>query len=428
MVTTAEVRIWGDTVGYLSQNPQTGDVSFEYAPSFGRKGYELSPLLQPYRRDVIYSYPELNGNDTFKGLPGFIADALPDKWGTLLINRWLVENGREKDSYNTIERLLYQGTRSIGALEFSPVLHKDLERQMRISEVDGLVKVAREVLSVHGELNTNMDRGAEALKAIVSIGTSAGGARAKAVVAYNEDTHEIVSGQVAAPEGFTHYLLKLDGVTNRILGDPQYYGCIEYAYYKMARQCGIDMMDSFLLADGRRKHFMTKRFDRIGGSHKLHMVSLCGMNHMDFNRAGAYSYEELFSVMRRLGLPRRDAEQAFRRMVFNVVGRNHDDHTKNFAFLMDTDGIWRLSPAFDMTYAYNRNGGYTSHHQMTINGKDDYFDRHDLMMIAGDIHLRNAEDIIDGTVQVFRDIEDFIDTDVPRDKVARIKDNLVLDI
>lgn len=428
MVTTAEVRIWGETVGYLSQNPQTGDVAFEYDPSFGRKGYELSPILQPYMEGRIYSYPELNGSEAFRGLPGFIADALPDKWGTLLVNRWLMENGREKDSYNTIERLLYQGTRSMGALEFSPVLHKDLEQSMKIAEVDGLVKAARNILSVRGELNTNIDKGIEALEAIVSIGTSAGGARAKAVVAYNEDTHEIVSGQVSAPEGFTHYLLKLDGVTNKVLGDPQYYGCIEYAYYKMARQCGIDMTDSFLLPDGKRKHFMTRRFDRTGGSHKLHMVSLCGMSHLDFNRAGAYSYEELFSVMRSLGLPKHDAEQVFRRMVFNVVGRNHDDHTKNFAFIMDTDGVWKLSPAFDMTYAYNVNGGYTSHHQMTINGKDDDFSRDDLMKMAESINLKNAENIIDETRRVFLGIEDFIDNDVPREKVMKIKENLVLDI
>lgn len=428
MVTSAEIKIWGTTAGYLSLDPGKGDVYFEYEPAFGRTGYELSPIMQPFERGRVYYYPEFNDNEAFKGLPGFIADALPDKWGTMLVNRWLAENGRDKDTYNVIERLLYQGSRSMGALEFCPASRKDLEKSIKIEEVDGLVRAAREVLNAREDLHASLDNTEDAISAILSVGTSAGGSRAKAVVAYNKDTQEIVSGQIDAPDGFEHYLLKLDGVTNQVLGDPQYFGCIEYAYYRMAVECGIDMTECFLLPDGRRKHFMTKRFDRIGGNHKVHMVSLCGMAHLDFNRPGAYSYEELFGVMRHLGLPKRDAEQIFRRMVFNVIGRNQDDHTKNFCFLMDRDGRWKLSPAFDMSYAYNANGGYTAHHQMTINGKNDGFTVSDLLSVAESIHLKNAETLIADTQTVFSNIEDFMDKDVPHGIVDGIKANLQLEL
>lgn len=426
MVNYANVSIWGTQVGSLFLDENTGVISFEYTPEFVRSGLELSPIFAPLRAGRVYSFAELP-YQTFKGLPGFLADSLPDKFGDDLINQWLTREGRAIGSYNAVERLLYQGSRAMGALTFEPAMRTELNQSVQI-ELEGLIEAALSVLNNREMLNTNLNDGEDALKTILRVGTSAGGSRAKAVVAYNKDTGEIKSGQVDAPEGFEHYLLKLDGVTNGSLGDPMFYGCIEYSYYRMALDCGIQMTDSFLLNDGKRRHFMTKRFDREGGSKRLHMVTLCGMNHMDFNVPGAYSYEQLFAVMRLLHLSRSEAEQAFRRMVFNIIGRNQDDHTKNFSFLMDTDGQWRLSPAYDMVYNYNRNGSYTNLHQMSVNGKRDAFSRADLLSIAENIHLNNANSIIDGTIEVFSKMKHYMEADIPEEKIDNMYANLRLNL
>lgn len=290
----------------------------------------------------------------------------------------------------------------MGALEFVPAQDNYLERGTRL-EIDSLVEVAREVLESKKELNVNLEDTKEAIANIIRVGTSAGGQRAKAVIAFNEETGEVRSGQIDAPEGFSHWLLKLDGVTNAELGNPKHYGQIEFVYYLMAREAGIYMTECRLLEENGRAHFMTRRFDRINGNEKVHMQTLCGIAHYDFRMLRAFSYEQVFQVMRRLRLPYSQAEEMFRRMVFNVVARNQDDHTKNISFLMDRQGRWSLSPAYDMSWAYNPSGAWTSKHQMSINGKWDDLTRGDLLAFANNVNIKQANSIIDQVVEAVSD-------------------------
>lgn len=387
----AKVYIWGCYAGAVLWNEDTATAAFEYEPSFVRNGWDLSPLMMPVGDGSPHSFGELS-RETFMGLPGLLADALPDVYGKALLDRWLVSLGRT--FANPVERLCYQGKRSMGALEFVPASDGYLEQPSSI-EISSLVEVASRVLSDKAGLDANLkeDTG-EAIVNIIKVGTSAGGQRAKAVIAYNDETGEVRSGQVDAPDGFCHWLLKLDGVTNAALGDPQHYGKIEYAYYKMAQAAGIEMNECRLLHENGRAHFMTKRFDRIGGNGKVHMQTLCGLAHYDYRMPRAYSYEQAFQVMRRLRLPYGQAEQMFRRMAFNVIARNQDDHTKNISFLMDKTGTWRLSPAYDVSWAYNQRGEWTSHHQMSINNKWDNITKADMMTVAESMHIRRADEII----------------------------------
>ena len=324
----------------------------------------------------IYQFPELP-HRTFHGLPGMLADSLPDRFGNALIQVWLATQGRTADSFNAVERLCYTGKRGMGALEFVPTLGPKAGASKRI-EVDALVHLASEILTQRKNLTGNLeaDRRNDSLVDIIRVGTSAGGARAKAVIAWNPDTNEVRSGQVPAGEGFGYWLLKFDGVAgnkDKDLQDPQGYGAIEYAYSLMARAAGIQTSESRLLEENGRRHFMTKRFDRLAGGEKLHMQSLCALAHFDFNQAGAYSYEQALLTIRQLDLPPRALDEQFRRMTFNIIARNQDDHVKNIAFLMDKAGKWSLAPAFDITYSYNPAGSWTSTHQMTMNGKRDGF-------------------------------------------------------
>ena len=391
MVDFARIMLWDRQVGVVSWDADRRVASFEYEPAFVRSGLEVSPVHMPLSVGRVYSFPQL-GEETFKGLPGMLADSLPDNFGNALIDGWLARQGRTPDSCNPIERLLYQGKRSMGALEFSPAERIGSNASVKI-ELDSLVEAARRALTDKEQLHTDMGD-AEALQQILKVGTSAGGARAKAVVAYNEHTGEVRSGQLNAPKGFTHWLIKLDGVTNSELGDPMHYGRIEYAYYRMATACGIEMTECRLLEENGRAHFMTKRFDRTAGGEKLHAQTLCGLVHFDFNLPGAYSYEQLFQTMRLLRLPYADAEQAFRRMVFNIVARNQDDHTKNISFLMNRDGAWSLSPAYDVAYSYNPAGRFTAVHQMSVNGKRDGFTKDDLLQVARSINVKKPDTVI----------------------------------
>lgn len=424
----AKVYLWDTMMGVLAEN-DNGHIVFEYTPEFVASGYNPSPLYVSPKIKEKYSFPELSER-TFKGLPAFIADALPDKFGTELINQWLDRLGRPKDSYTTIERLLYQGSRAMGAMSFQPQERSELNQSIPI-ELEGLIEAAAKVLSKREQLQTNLETDEEALLTILRVGTSAGGARPKAVIAYNPTTKEMHSGQVDAPEGFEHYILKLDGVDENHpydFGTPLYYGCLEYAYYQMAKKCGIEMMESHLVPDGDRRHFMTKRFDRVGNAHRVHMVSLCGMAQYDYNIPGAYSYEQLFGVMRALNLPFDAFREAYRRMVFNVIGCNQDDHTKNISFLLDTDKVWRLSPAYDMTYA--KGSGYTRFHQMTINAKRDNITREDMLKVADSIRLKREEAnaIIDACRSVFSQFESYVDECVPEKMIATIKKDFVINI
>lgn len=397
MVTLAYINIWGQRAGVVMWNENTESAVFEYEPSFERLGLNLSPILMPLNPHRSYQFTSIS-KDTFMGLPGLLADALPDAYGKALLDRWLATIGRS--FANPVERLCYQGKRSMGALEFEPAQDTFLEKDTRI-EIDSLVEVAREALNQKSKLDTNLSQDRkEALINIIKVGTSAGGQRAKAVIAYNEKTQEVRSGQIDAPEGFEHWLLKLDGVTNQELGDPKFYGLIEYAYYLMAKDAGIEMMPCRILPENGRSHFMTKRFDRVGGKEKLHMQTLCGIAHYDYKMLRAYSYEQAFLVMRQLRLPYFQAEEMFRRMIFNVVARNQDDHTKNISFLMDKTGKWRLSPAYDISWSYNPEGKWTSQHQMSINNKWSDFSMDDLLTVASSMNIKSPREIIEKTIDV----------------------------
>jgi serine/threonine-protein kinase HipA len=303
----------------------------------------------------------------------------------------------------------------MGALRFEPQERKELNKQVAI-DLDGLVAATAQVLENRMNFDTNLKTDDEALLTILRVGTSAGGARPKAVVAYNKQTGDLRSGQVDAPDGYEHWLLKLDGVDENHPGsysETKNYGCLEYVYYRMVLDCGIEMMESRLLEDGARHHFMTKRFDRIGGIHRVHMVSLCGLAHYDYNQPDSWSYEQLFRVMRGLRLTQTEMEQAYRRMVFNVIGCNQDDHTKNIEFLMDTDGVWHLSPAYDMSYAVGE--GFTRRHQMSVNGKRLHISRADLLAVAAEagIKSKTANEIIEQTIYVISHFNDYVEDSIP---------------
>ena len=413
MIKFANIYLWDLHMASLAEE-ESGLIKMEYTPEFISSGYNPSPLFVTPEKGRIYEFSQLPYR-TYKGLPGFIADCLPDRFGTAIINHWLEKSGRPRDSYTTIERLLYQGSRAMGALRFEPQERKDLNQQVAI-DLDGLVAAAAEILGERMQFDTNLKTDDEALLTILRVGTSAGGARPKAVVAYNKETGDLRSGQVDAPEGYEHWLLKLDGVDENNpaeYSETMNYGCLEYAYYQMVLDCGIDMMECRLLEDGKRHHFMTRRFDRIGGSHRVHMVSLCGMAHYDYNQPDSWSYEQLFRVMRGLRLTQTEKEQAYRRMVFNVIGCNQDDHTKNIEFLMDTDGVWKLSPAYDMSYAVG--SGFTRQHQMSVNGKRLHITRQDMLTVAAEVGIKSAKanEIIDQTLDVIGRFDEYAGDSIP---------------
>lgn len=376
----AEVRLWGRVIGAVALDERRDVGEFQYDPEFAASGIQIAPLMMPLSKKV-YSFPQLP-EKTFHGLPGLLSDSLPDKFGNALIDAWLATLGRTPQSFNAVERLCYTGTRGMGALEFSPVIGPRPRKAHKI-EIDSLVRLASEVLQNRLGLEGNFDgkKREQALNDILRVGTSAGGARAKAVIAWNRETNEVRSGQIDAGDGFDYWLLKFDGVAgnkDKELDDPKGFGAIEYAYYLMARAAGIHMSECRLLEENGRRHFMTRRFDRLTGGKKLHMQSLGAMAHLDFNQAGAHAYEQAMLVIRQLDMPEETAEEQFRRMIFNIVARNQDDHVKNIAFLMDKQGRWSLSPAFDVTYSHNPSGEWTARHQMTVNGKRDDFSKADL--------------------------------------------------
>lgn len=398
MTSLAEVRLWGKTIGAVALGEGSSFATFEYDPAFRKSGIELSPLVMPLS-DRVYSFPNLS-LETFHGLPGLLSDSLPDRFGNTLINAWLATQGRAPDSFNSVERLSYMGSRGMGALEYKPVMGPRARKASHI-RIDRLVALASEILKNRENLAASFEeREVEAsLKDILRIGTSAGGARAKAVIAWNPETEEVRSGQVEADPGFEYWLIKFDGVSgnrDKELEDPKGYGAIEYAYHRMAIDAGISMSPCRLLEENGRRHFMTRRFDRDEHGGKIHMQSLGAMAHFDFNMAGAYAYEQAIQVIRSLNLPMASVEEQFRRMVFNIMARNQDDHVKNIAFLMDKSGNWSLAPAFDLTYSYQPQGRWTSVHQMTMNGKQDHFLLEDFKACASAASMKRgrAEAII----------------------------------
>lgn len=397
MVDVAKVRLFGMDMGVFRWDESYNVARFEYDKDFVAKGIEPSPIMMPVQQGRVYSFGNLN-RDTFNGLPGMLADSLPDTYGRALFDQWLALTGRT--SGNPVETLCFLGQRCMGALEFEPATGPASDGNMKF-EIDSLVDVAREALSKKEGFGVNLDTDRKAAIAeILRLGTSAGGQRAKAIIAYNKDTGEVRSGQITAPEGFDYYLIKLDGVSAEAgFKETENYGRLEYSFSELVKRCGIDMTECSLIEENGRAHFLTKRFDRENGK-KVHMQTLCGIAHYDFKLQRGYSYEQAFNVMRRLRLPYSQAQEMFRRMVFNVVLRNQDDHTKNISFLMDPDGKWRLSPAYDMGFAYNPTGAWTKTHQMSINGKFDNLTRKDLMECAAVNNIKNASEIIDHTCDV----------------------------
>lgn len=397
----AEVKIWNELAGAVAWDEKTGMASFEYEPKFKKLDWELAPLKMPLNsaKNVI-SFPELRRNkntehNTFKGLPGLLADVLPDKYGNQLINLWLAQQGRPQDSMNPVEMLCFIGSRGMGALEFEPTSLKENVRTFSI-EINNLVDIAQKMLYSRESFATNLQKDEEkAVLEILKIGTSAGGARPKAVIAYNEKTGEVKSGQTRAPQGFEHWLIKLDGVSDVQLGATKGYGRVEMAYYNMARACGIDMMPSMLLEENERAHFMTKRFDREGGETKHHIQTFCALKHFDFNLVSSFSYEQLFQTMRELKLDYQAMEQLFRRMAFNVLARNCDDHTKNFAFRLKKEGKWELAPAYDICHAYRPGSDWVSQHALSINNKRKDILKEDLLIIGESIKCKKSGHIIE---------------------------------
>jgi serine/threonine-protein kinase HipA len=392
MVDAARVNMFGKPVGTFRWDERYGVAQFEYDQDFKGRGIEPSPLMMPVREGRVYSFAGLN-HVTYMGLPGMLADSLPDTYGRALFDRWLALTGRK--SSNPIETLCFLGKRCMGALEFEPAIDVTFDQNQRF-EIDALVNVAREALDEKASFGANLTGDAKtAIAEILRLGTSAGGQRAKAIIAYNKSTGEVRSGQVKAPEGFDYYLIKLDGVSAKAgFKETENYGRLEYSFYKLARACGIEMTECSLIEENGRAHFLTKRFDRENGK-KVHMQTLCGLAHYDFRLLRSYSYEQAFNVMRALRLPYSAAQEMFRRMVFNVAVRNQDDHTKNISFLMDEEGHWRLSPAYDMGYAYNPNGGWTAMHQMSICGKFDDITKADLLFFAKENNIKDAQKLTD---------------------------------
>ena len=389
-MTAAEVFLWGTKIGTVVFDNETGLGSFEYEPAFLTSRIEVAPITMPLSRRV-YTLPEL-ARQSFHGLPGLLADSLPDKFGNAVIDAWLRSQRRSPSSFDPVERLCYTGSRGMGALEYVPARGPSPAESDSL-QIDRLVQLASDILRSREDIHVVISE--DAMQEIIRVGTSAGGARAKAVIAWNPKTGDIRSGQIDAGKGYEYWLIKFDGVSKN--GDkegedvPQYTR-IEYAYYLMAKEAGLLMSECRLYEESGLYHFMTRRFDRdpVTGA-KLHMQSLGGIAHFDFNLPGAYSYEQAAQVMRQLCLSNTEICQFFRRMVFNVLARNQDDHVKNVSFLMDRRGGWHLSPAYDMTYAYNPDGMWTGTHQMTINGKRTDISRHDLLASGGNMGVKKAE-------------------------------------
>ena len=424
----AEVKIWGKFVGAVAWDTDNGLATFEYEPKFKSLNWDLAPLKMPIHENRNrFSFPELQKDkksayDTFKGLPGILADALPDTYGNQMINLWLAQQGRPQDSMNPVEMLCFIGTRGMGALEFEPAVLKENKRTFSI-EMDSLVTTAQKMLDQREAFITNLHKDEEqAVLEVLKIGTSAGGARPKALIAWNEKTGEVKSGQTKAPKGFEHWLIKLDGVSDVQLGSSQGYGKVEMAYYTMAKACGIDMMPSRLLEENGRSHFMTKRFDREGSETKHHVQTFCAMKHFDYNLIRSFSYEQLFQCMRELKLTYADAEQMFRRLVFNVIARNCDDHTKNFSFLLRQGGTWELAPSYDLCHAYRPGSEWVSQQSLSINGKRKNIEKADLLAVGESIRCKKAAEIVDeikNTVYQWKDFADEVNVKGSlRDEIA----------
>ena len=387
-VRNVKVKLWGTVVGYLYKQ-NNGLIGFQYNENFLNSGIEIAPIKMPLSA-VTYSFPSLP-EETFKGLPGLVADSLPDKFGNIVIARYLESIGRT-DSLTSLEKLCYTGQRGMGALEYEP--SADIADVNKDVDIDALTKLASDILSERESVNIKHDN--DMVAQLMQCSSSVGGARAKTLIAWNPETNAIKSGQINAGQGFEYWLLKFGDISNNkdkdAKPDSGEYTNVEYAYYLMAKAAGINMSECRLYKENGKSHFMTKRFDRTGvNGDKLHMQSLCALAHMDFNSPRVYSYEDAFKTMSKLKLSHEDFIQLYRRMVFNEYAKNFDDHTKNISFLMNKSGKWSLSPAYDITFSYNKSSVWVSAHQMLINGKADEITKDDLLAVAHSAEIGYSE-------------------------------------
>ena len=424
-----DVSIWGMKVGALVWDAAAGMAVFEYDSKFRRSGLELAPLTMPLAMgNRPFSFPT-NRTECFKGLPGLIADSLPDKFGNQIITEWFTRQGLPIGEITPLERLCYIGQRGMGALEFKPNKASAQLNESTEIYVEELTKLAEEIFTKRETFQERMYQEDKTILDILRVGTSAGGAKPKAIIAYNEQTGEVRSGQVRAPKGFGYWLLKFDGVTysehGSIMENPKGIGNVEFAYYQMAKACGIEMTECRLLDEGDNHHFMTRRFDRTNDGEKMQMLTAAGLAHLD--RDQRHSYEEIFGIVRRMNLPMEASVQLFRRMVFNVMARNNDDHTKNFSFLMDNNGHWSLAPAYDLCYSYNPSSRWVSRHQLSLNGKQDDFTRNDILVVGENMGIRQCGEIVDEIVAVVAQWKRFAtDCGVRDSHIAEIEKNLIL--
>ena len=403
-MTSANVILWETVIGHVSIQPNEKFARFEYAPDFIHMGVDPSPVQMPVKTGHIYQFRDLNTR-CFHGIPGLLADSLPDKFGNNLINMWLISKGRSPDDFNAVERLCYTGERGMGALEFYPTCHDltDRNEKLNISELTKLASMAfTRSSNMAARLSEDIDN--EGLLNILAVGTLAGGARAKAVIAYNPETKELRSGQFNLSPGFEYWLIKFDGVQfNGDWGvtDPAGYGLLEYGYYKMAKACDIDMMECHLFRENGRNHFMTRRFDRDESGQKKFIQTFGALMHYDYYNSGHYSYEQLFQLMKTLKMSDESMEQQFRRVVFNLVGCNQDDHVKNFSFMMDRTGQWSLTPAYDL--CHSEGSDFTRDHQLRLAGKTNDFNKDDLKQLADYIGLKSGfyKEVLEQTMDAF---------------------------
>lgn len=425
-------------VGAISYNLETQVGAFEYFPNFIKMGIELSPIKMPLAKN-IYAFPLID-RASFKGLPGLIADSLPDDFGNTVMNAWIASQGKSTSDITPLQRLQYIGMRGMGALTYSPATKRKNLNASQPIHIESLISIAQEVLNKREQFNVNLNnKGAEnkeAMMSLMSVGMSAGGARPKAVVAFNQDFTQVRSGQTDAPNGFKHYLMKFDGVSEHnknkeTFGDPMGYGAMEYTYHLLAKECDIDMMPCHLLNEGKRRHFITERFDR-NGNKKIHVQTLNGLEHVSYKKIGSYSYAELFNTARKLNLSPDDAMQLFKRMVFNVISRNHDDHSKNFGFLLDKDNQWQLAPAYDLAYSYKPDSHWVSKHWMTLNGKQDNFTRDDFYSfekLSPIFSKRKIDDVLNQTIEAVSNWDKFAtEQEVPNPLIKEISQNLRLSL
>jgi serine/threonine-protein kinase HipA len=428
METVIKIKLWNENVAAVAWDKEKEYATMEFYNSFVKNALDIAPLQMPIndilRGERIFNFPA-NRSKTFKGLPALLADSLPDDYGNSIIDEWFASKNMSVE-VSPLDRLCYIGKRGMGALEFEPVNIDNLLNESSIIEIKELAALAKEILNKKTAFQTNLKNNNKAIFDILRVGTSAGGAKPKAIIAYNETTGEVRSGQVQAPEGFLYWILKFDGIEGeKIKDNPFGIGKIEYAYYKMATDCGIKMSECRLLQDGRKSHFMTKRFDRTESGEKLHTQTFCAIG--NFDRDERYSYEQIFQTIRQLNLPYSDLEQMYRRMVFNILSRNHDDHTKNHSFLMDKSGKWSLAPAYDLCYSYSPSSKWTSRHQLSLNGKRDNFIMQDLLQVAEKQDIKNAKGIIEQMLYVVSQWTEYASKYKVKTKFTKtIQDNLIL--